>query len=66
MTGAPREVWDEFVSERMGGGSPAVWANRISEARKRGLLTEVRPGQTGGELTEKAHDLLFGGDSDDH
>ncbi len=50
------------ISERMGGGSPAVWANRISEARKRGLLSEVRPGRPGGELTEKAHDLLFGGD----
>ena len=53
------------ISERTGGGSPAVWANRISEARKRGLLTEVRPGQSGGELTEKAHELLFGADPDD-
>ncbi len=53
------------ISERMGSGSPAVWANRISEARKRGLLTEVRSGQSGGELTEKAHELLFGTDPED-
>lgn len=38
--------------------SPGVWTNRITEARKRGLLTEVGRGEAGGELTEKAERLL--------
>ena len=53
------------LSERIGNGSPAVWANRISEARQRGLLSEVTPGKSGGELTSKAHDVLFGNDPAD-
>lgn len=43
---------DEF------GGSASLWANRISEARKRGLLTETSRGRAGGALTDKAVDLL--------
>lgn len=53
------------LSERIGSGSPAVWANRISEARQRGLLSEVSPGKSGGGLTAKAHELLFGSDPAD-
>jgi hypothetical protein len=46
------------LSERHGHGSPATWANRITEARRRGLLTKVKPGQSGGSLTAKAEHLL--------
>lgn len=46
------------LSEQYGHGSSAVWANRISEARRRGLLTDVRPGESGGRLTDKAERLL--------
>ncbi len=45
------------LSERLG-GSAAVWANRISEARRRGLLTSPEPGEAGGHLTDKAEALL--------
>lgn len=46
------------ISEKVGGGSPQVWTDRITEARRRGLLTMSRPGVAGGELTEKALTLL--------
>jgi hypothetical protein len=45
------------LSDRLG-GSAAVWANRISEARRRGLLTSPEPGEAGGHLTDKAEALL--------
>jgi hypothetical protein len=45
------------LSERVG-GSAAVWANRISEARRRGLLTSPEPGEAGGHLTDRAEALL--------
>ena len=45
------------LSERHG-GSPAVWANRISEARRRGLLTSPQPGAAGGYLTDKGEAIL--------
>jgi hypothetical protein len=45
------------LSDRLG-GSAAVWANRISEARRRGLLTSPGPGEAGGHLTDKAEALL--------
>ncbi|MEV4483642.1 hypothetical protein [Micromonospora coxensis] len=40
------------------GGSGGTWANRIAEARRRGLLTPVRVGEAGGALTAKALRLL--------
>ncbi|NED58721.1 hypothetical protein G3I24_48530 [Micromonospora aurantiaca] len=47
------------------GGSPGTWANRVAEARRRGLLTPVKGGEAGGGLTEKAERLLgFGEDED--
>ena len=55
------------LSERHG-GSPAVWANRISEARRRGLLTSPEPGAAGGHLTDKGEAVLgypFGQADDD-
>jgi hypothetical protein len=51
------------LSERLG-GSAAVWANRISEARRRGLLTSPERGEAGGHLTETA-DALLGRTFDD-
>jgi hypothetical protein len=45
------------LSERLSGSS-AVWANRISEARRRGLLTTPQPGEAGGHLTDKGEQLL--------
>jgi hypothetical protein len=52
------------LSERHGSGSAATWANRVNEARRRGLLTEVKPGQSGGSLTAKAERLLGFEDED--
>ncbi|MEU8079250.1 hypothetical protein AB0B31_27865 [Catellatospora citrea] len=40
------------------GGVPGTWANRISEARRRGLLTPAKSGEAGGALTDKALELL--------
>jgi hypothetical protein len=40
------------------GGSSAVWANRISEARRRGLLTAPEPGEAGGQLTDRGEELM--------
>ena len=45
------------LSERLG-GSAAVWANRISEARRRGLLTTPQPGEAGGQLTDNGEALM--------
>ena len=45
------------LSNRLG-GSAAVWANRISEARRRGLLTSPEPGEAGGHLTDKGEELM--------
>lgn len=42
------------------GGSPGTWANRVAEARKRGLLTPVKSGEAGGGLTDKALHILEG------
>lgn len=46
------------------GGVPGTWANRLAEARRRGLLTPVKPGEAGGGLTDKAHALLWPEDED--
>jgi len=46
------------LHERHGHGSPAVWANRVSDARKRGLLSKIPSGESGGHLTAKAERLL--------
>jgi hypothetical protein len=40
------------------GGSAGTWANRIAEARRRGFLTPVKPGEAGGGITEAALRLL--------
>lgn len=50
----------ETIAAETGHGTSArVWANRIGEARnKRRLLTAVKQGQSGGELTPKALNLL--------
>lgn len=40
------------------GGVSGTWANRIAEARRRGLLTAVKPGEAGGGMTDKAMKLL--------
>lgn len=40
------------------GGVSGTWANRIAEARRRGLLTPVKPGEAGGGMTDKAMRLL--------
>lgn len=40
------------------GTTPATMVNRIREARKRGLLTPTTPGRSGGELTDRACELL--------
>ncbi|MFI5496937.1 hypothetical protein [Actinoplanes sp. NPDC051859] len=40
------------------GGASGTWANRIAEARRRGLLTPVKPGEAGGGVTDKAMTLL--------
>lgn len=40
------------------GWSPKTVGNRLTEARRRGLLTYPPPGRAGGELTEKARHLL--------
>lgn len=40
------------------GGVSGTWANRIAEARRRGLLTPVKPGEAGGGMTDKAMKLL--------
>jgi hypothetical protein len=45
------------LSDRLG-GSAAVWANRISEARRRVLHTSREPAEAGGHLTDKAEALL--------
>lgn len=45
------------LSNRLG-GSAAVWANRISEARRRGLLTAPEPGEAGGHLTDRGEELM--------
>jgi hypothetical protein len=50
------------MSRRAGRGSVQVWTDRLTEARRRGLLSDPSPGVAGGELTEKAHALLFGDD----
>ncbi len=47
------------ISERHGHGSPAVWSNRISEARRRGLLKQARTRESGAHLTKKGERLLF-------
>jgi hypothetical protein len=46
------------LSEKHGHGSPSVWANRIRDARRRGLLTPTKRGQPGGQLTAKAAEVL--------
>jgi hypothetical protein len=38
--------------------SPATIRNYLQQARDRGLLTEAPPGRAGGDLTDKARDLL--------
>lgn len=43
------------------GGASGTWANRIAEARKRGMLTGVKPGEAGGGLTDKALETLHPG-----
>lgn len=43
---------------RQYGSTPGTWTYRIHDARKRGLLTETKRGQSGGLLTEKAERLL--------
>jgi hypothetical protein len=49
----------ETIAGEAGHGSAAVWTNRLAEARnKRGLLTPVKRGETGGELTPRALSLL--------
>ena len=40
------------------GGSAGTWANRIAEARRRGFLTPVKPGEAGGGVTEAALRVL--------
>jgi len=40
------------------GGASGTWANRVAEARKRGLLTAVKSGEAGGGLSDKAIELL--------
>ncbi|WP_067496988.1 hypothetical protein [Actinoplanes sp. TFC3] len=45
----------------MHGGVSGTWANRIAEARKRGMLTAVKPGEAGGGLTDKALKTLHPG-----
>ncbi len=40
------------------GGSAGTWANRIAEARRRGFLTPVKPGEAGGGITEAALRVL--------
>lgn len=40
------------------GGSAGTWANRIAEARRRGFLTPVKPGEAGGGVTETALRVL--------
>lgn len=40
------------------GPKAGAWANWFSEARRRGLLSKVRPGEPGGYLTAKAERLL--------
>lgn len=58
-------VWDgdrtpaKTLSERHGHGSPAVWSNRISEARRRGLLRSAQTREAGAHLTDKGERLLF-------
>jgi hypothetical protein len=58
-------VWDgdrspaKTLSERHGHGSAAVWSNRISEARRRGLLRSAQTKESGAHLTEKGERLLF-------
>ncbi|WP_432485328.1 hypothetical protein [Kineococcus esterisolvens] len=47
------------------GSTPGTWTNRITEARRRGLLTPVKRGESGGRLTEQAEQLLFGNDPTD-
>jgi hypothetical protein len=49
----------ETIAAEAGHGSPAVWTNRLVQARnKRGLLTAAKRGEAGGELTPKALNLL--------
>jgi hypothetical protein len=43
------------------GGASGTWANRIAEARRRGMLTAVKPGEAGGGLTDKALQTLHPG-----
>ncbi|NMO55598.1 hypothetical protein HH310_30985 [Actinoplanes sp. TBRC 11911] len=43
------------------GGASGTWANRIAEARKRGLLTAVKSGEAGGGLSDKAIELVHPG-----
>lgn len=40
------------------GGSTGTWANRIAEARRRGFLTPVKPGEAGGGITGAALRVL--------
>ncbi|GAA0530792.1 hypothetical protein GCM10010172_09360 [Paractinoplanes ferrugineus] len=40
------------------GGASGTWANRIAEARRRGLLTPVKSGEAGGGVTDKAMKLI--------
>ena len=47
-----------YLAEKHGHGSAAVWANRLSAARSRGLLTRVNRTTAGGELTDRAMEVL--------
>jgi hypothetical protein len=46
------------LSEQYGHGTPNAWAQRVREARRRGLLTKGTKGESGGRLTRKGERLL--------
>lgn len=48
----------QTLSDQYRHGSASQWANRVREARRRGLLTDVERGESGGRLTERAEKLL--------
>jgi hypothetical protein len=51
------------LADRLG-GKAGTWTNRITEARRRGLLTPVKGGAAGGAMTDKALRLLGGPDEE--
>jgi len=55
----------KHIAETYGGGSAALWANRISKARDLELLTKEGTTTAGGELTDLAWELLGLAEFDD-